>query len=95
MPQKKLSLAEVMGKSGADKASQGLRLEHLPDILGESMPELPRSPLGRHRLVRALQQRFGANFRSLPGIKDLVAEFDKDIEFERTVAKLGAIKYRR
>lgn len=91
---KKVSLAELMGKTAAEKGSGGLRLGQLPEILGDAMPELPRTAVGRHRLIRSLQQRFGPNFRSLPGIKDLVAEFDKDLEFERKVATLGAIKYK-
>lgn len=94
MSSKRLSLAELMGTV----ASQGggkLSLKQLPEILGESMPELPRSPVGRHRLIRALQQRFGRNFRSLPGVKDLVTEFDADIAFEGKVAAMRAIKLRR
>lgn len=92
---KQISLAELMGKSAADAGTKGLRLDQLPEILGNAMPELPRTAIGRHRLIRSLQQRFGSNFRSLPGIKDLVAEFDKDLEFERKIARLGEIKYKR
>ena len=92
---KKLSLAELMGKTAASRGQHGLTLESLPDILGESMPDLPKNPVGRHRLIRALQQRFGLNFRSLPGVKDLVEEFDREIDFEKKVASLGLIKYRR
>lgn len=92
MSGKKVSLAEIMGKSGASKGTD-LSLSHLPDLLGEGMPELPRNAVGRHRLVRALQQRFGANFRSLPGVKNLVKEFDSEIEFEGRVRKVSAVKY--
>jgi hypothetical protein len=88
---KRASLAELMGAQAANKTE--LRLSHLPEILGEAMPELPRTPVGRHRLIRALQQRFGANFRSLPGLKDLIKEFDDDLEFEKKIAKMQAIKY--
>ncbi len=95
MALKRASLAELMGKTASQSGTKGLRLEQLPDILGDGMPELPRNPVGRHRLVRSLQQRFGNNFRSLPGVKELVAEFDKDIEFERKIARLKAIKYER
>ena len=91
---RKLSLAELMGKV-ASSEKRGLKLSQLGEILGDSMPELPRNQVGRHRLIRALQQRFGHNFRSLPGVKDLVREFDDDLEFEKKVAKVQAIKYRR
>lgn len=92
---KKVSLAEMMGSAGANSAQGGMRLDSLPVILGDAMPELPRNAIGRHRLIRSLQQRFGPNFRSLPGIQDLVSEFDKDIEFERKCAHLKSIKYRK
>lgn len=84
----------MMGSYGAEKADS-MTLKNLPELLGDLMPELPKTQLGRHRLVRALHQRFGDNFRSLPGIKGLISEFDKDIEFERKVAKLGAIRLRK
>lgn len=83
-----------MGKTAADSGSRGLTLRQLPEILGDAMPDLPKSAVGRHRLIRSLQQRFGANFRSLPGIKELVCEFDKEMEFEKKIATLGAIKYK-
>jgi len=89
---RKTTLAELMGSKASDRSGR-LSLDQLPEILGDSMPELPRSPVGRHRLIRALQQRFGSNFRSLPGIKDLVDEFDKDMEFERKVAQMKTIRY--
>lgn len=93
MATKRASLAELMGSTAADSGK--LSLSKLPDILGEAMPELPRTPVGRHRLIRSLQQRFGPNFRSLPGLKDLIAEFDKDAEFEVKIAKLKAIRYNK
>ena len=93
MATKRASLAELRG-SAAGGAEHGLKLSQLPTILGEAMPELPRTAVGRHRLVRALQQRFGRNFRSLPGVKNLVEEFDKDLSFERKISHMQAIKYR-
>ncbi len=88
---RKATLAELMGKQGSDGK---LSLTHLPDLLGEAMPELPKSPVGRHRLIRSLQQRFGVNYRSLPGVKDLVEEFDREIAHAIRVAKIKAIKYK-
>lgn len=86
---KKVSLAELMGS----QASRGdLSLSKLPEILGEAMPELPRNSVGRHRLVRALQQRFGSNWRSLPGVKGLVKEFDDEVSIERRIAQIKQIR---
>lgn len=92
---KKVSLAELMGKDGAKSSQGGLTLEHLPQILGDGMPDLPRNALGRHRLVMALRQRFGDNFRSLPGISGLVSEFDGEVEHEKKIAKIRSIKVKR
>ena len=91
---KKVSLSELMGSKGAS-SSGSLSLDQLPDILGESMPELPRNNVGRFRLVRALQQRFGKNFRSLPGVSNLITEFDKDVELEDKISRLKKIKIKR
>ena len=93
MATKKASLAELMGSKAA--GSGGLSLKQLPDVLGDAMPELPRNAVGRYRLIRALQQRFGDNFRALPGVSGLVKEFDEDIKFESRVNMLKAIKYER
>ncbi len=56
------------------------------------MPELPRNSVGRHRLIRSLQQRFGPNFRTLPGVMGLVKEFDDDIKLEQRIGKLKALR---
>lgn len=88
---KKASLSELMGVAGAQNAGH-LSLSHLPQILGDAMPDLPRDQVGRYRLVRALQQRFGDNFRSLPGVSGLVDQFDKEIDVEHKIAKISAIK---
>lgn len=85
---KKVSLQELMGREG----SKGITLKDLSNILGDSMPDLPKNQVGRFRLVRALQQRFGSGFRNLPGVSDVVKEFDSDIEFEKTIMKLKKLK---
>lgn len=88
MSEKKLSLAELMGSSGA----QGMALSRLHEVLGHATPELPRNAVGRHRLMRALHQRFGPNFRSLPGVKDLVSQFDSEVDFEGKIQRMRQIK---
>lgn len=89
---KKVSLAELMGADASGSKGPGLTLSQLPKILGDAMPELPKNPLGRHRLIRSLQQRYGKNFRSLPGIKELVKQFDNEIEFEKKVAQMKNLR---
>lgn len=91
MSKSKVSLNEIMG-SKAGSAGGNLSLNDLPSILGESMPELPKNNVGRFRLVRALQQRFGKNFRSLPGVSNIIKEFDDDMAFEEKLARMKSIK---
>jgi hypothetical protein len=87
----KVSLNELMG-SGTK--GEDLKLSRLHEILGDAMPELPRNAVGRHRLVRALQQRFGRNFRSLPGVSGLVKEFDHETKFEQKLGQIRGIRYK-
>lgn len=78
---KPASLAELLGKSPGGKMS----VMDLPNLLGEKMPELPRNRIGKFRLGNALKMRFGAGYKNIPGIKDLIADFDKDVEAENIV----------
>lgn len=80
------TLGELIG--GASEMS----LTNLPEILGEKMPELPKTKVGRYRLVRALRHRFGDNYRNIPGVKGLIAEFDDDLRHEGVRKKLSGIK---
>lgn len=92
MSKGRTSLSEIMGKAGA--ASSGkLSLSHLPDILGDAIPEMPPNPIGKHRLVTALKQRFGEGFRNIPGVAGLITEFDEKIKYEQRLAALKQLKY--
>ena len=64
------TLGELLGDSS--EASE-MGLKDLPKLLGEKMPELPRDRVGKFRLVSALQQRFGQQFRNLPMIKNILS----------------------
>lgn len=88
---KRTSLSELMGSHAASQGGS-LSLEHLPQILGDAMPELPRNAVGRIRLIRSLKARFGPNFRALPGVSNIVRDFDQAIVHEGRIAKISAIK---
>lgn len=91
---RKATLAEIMGKGGAEK-NRSLGLSDLPELLGEGMPDLQMTRVGRVRLIRALKQRFGDGFRSVPGVSGILKEFDKEKDFNLTVAKMKGIRVRR
>lgn len=78
---RKATLNELMGKSGGTGKERKLTLADLPDILGERMPKIEYSPVGRMRLTAALRVRFGDNYRHLPGIENILHEFDKEARF--------------
>jgi hypothetical protein len=71
----------------------GMALNNIHEVLGHATPEMPRNAVGRHRLVRSLQQRFGPNFRSLPGVKDIMKQFDGEVDVEKRIAQLKQIRY--
>lgn len=90
------SLGEIMGKRGAELVgSKKLSFDDLPDLLGEGLPTIKFDRVGRFRLMNALKGRFGINYRNIPGIMDIVKDFDERVEFEDRVQKISQIKYER
>jgi hypothetical protein len=80
---KEPTMGELMGEGMEGKSHLGL--SDLPKILGEKMPELPRNRIGKHRLINALQMRFGPGFRNIPMISGLIKEFDQEVETENII----------
>lgn len=91
---KKVSLNELMGKS-AQQGEKKLTLDHLGDLLGERMPKLEFTPVGRFRLTSALRNRFGDNYRHLPGIDDIMKEFDGHADYNVKLQEMKMIKLGR
>lgn len=95
MSKGKASLAEIMGKRGSELGAKGITLDDLPELFGEAMPDLPKTAVGRYRLLRGLKARFGPNFRSLPGVSDVLKEFDGVLATEDRISKLKALRMPR
>ena len=89
---KNTSLGELMGGSGEKAKSRKLSLDDLNELLGERMPKLEFTPVGRFRLNQALRKRFGDDFKNLPGISDILSEFDKESKFNVTLQEMKMIK---
>lgn len=89
---KKATLNEIMGKSGAKAESRKLTLDDLGDLLGERLPKLEFTPVGRYRLTTALRNRFGDSYRNLPGITDILHEFDEEAKFKVKMAEMKMIR---
>ena len=82
---------EMMGSSGKELKGK-LTLDNLHEVMNERMPKLEYHPVGRLRLMTALRNRFGDNFRALPGMDEILSEFDKRADHNVAVQKMKMIK---
>ena len=85
---RKVSMNEILGKNAGPKIS----LDNLHEVLGEKMPRLPKNRVGRMRLIQALKNRFGSGFRNLPGVQEVMTDFDQNIKTQSTLNKMRMIK---
>lgn len=76
------SLGEIMGRKAEHAKQHGISFEDIKEILGEHAPQIEFHALGRVRLVKALKTRFGNNYRSVPGISELLRKFDQEAHTE-------------
>lgn len=83
--EKPASMNELMGEKNEGKAENDFGLADLHELLGEKMPELPVNRVGRYRLTQALKLRFGPGFRNIPGIKNILSQFDAKIADENVI----------
>lgn len=89
---KKASLNELMGSRGSSTKAKKLSLDDLGELLGEKMPKLEFHPVGRLRLTTALRNRFGDSYKNLPGIGDILKEFDKEVDFGIKLQKMKMLR---
>lgn len=78
---KPASLAELVG----EKAENDFEMKDLHKILGEKMPAMPFNRVGRYRLMNALKLRFGPGYKNIPGVNNILAEFDEHVATENVV----------
>jgi hypothetical protein len=91
----KASLKELMGSAGSSAKQRELSLSDLGDLLGEKLPELEFHPVGRLRLITALRNRFGDNYRNIPGVKNIMSQFDDEAKFNVKLQQLKQLKAKR
>lgn len=89
---KKTSVNELMGSGGERTKSKRLGLSDLSELLGEKMPKIDYTPVGRFRLQTALRNRFGEGYKNLPGIEDILKEFDGEASFNVKLTEMKMIK---
>jgi hypothetical protein len=88
----KASLNELMGGSGSEMRDRKLGLSDLPELLGDALPVIDKTPVGRLRLISALRNRFGDQYRNIPGVEDIMKEFDEDARFRVKLEEMKMIK---
>lgn len=89
---RKTNLNELMGSAGSTAKTRKLSLDDLGDILGEKMPKLEFHPVGRLRLTSALRNRFGDGYKNIPGIEDILKQFDDEASFRVRLEEMKMIK---
>lgn len=65
-----------------------INLAPIKEVLGEDIPDITPTPLGRYRLITALRQRFGENYRNIPSGRKLLEHFDSEHEYFRKLRKI-------
>lgn len=64
----------------------------LREILGDLTPRLEPTHRGRLRLIRALEARFGGNFRSYDVAHEALADFDEQVSHIRDYLRLKGVQ---
>jgi hypothetical protein len=54
-------------------------------LLGDSIPNIEPSPLGRYRLLQAFRNKFGATYRNTPGVEEAIQHFDNEYRYHRVL----------
>lgn len=53
----------------------------------KELAEVSAGPVGRFRLIKALQNKFGINFRTRPEAKEAIRSFDEQTKDRRTLVQ--------
>lgn len=63
-----------------------MKMDHAHAALGDFMPEIHATEIGKHRLHTALKNRFGENYKNIPQVKAAIHEFDEQRNYYKTLA---------
>lgn len=81
--------AHLLQHPGRPKAD----FQPIAHLLGDIMPQLMPGPQGRQRLVLALAQRFGENFRMNSAAQGALKHFEGETEKVRSWLKLQGVQH--
>ena len=86
MSRPKATVGEMLGAAGAELKGSRATIDDLPRLLGnDDIPDIPFNEMGRVRLIRALQKRFGSGFRSMQIANDIIRDFDEELQTRRAI----------
>lgn len=74
------TIGELIGKQ-----HKQVTPENLEEVMGLRMPSLSMDNVGKIRLLKAFRNRFGESFRNVPGVKEILTGFDKEIRLNRLI----------
>lgn len=58
-------------------------------LLGEDMPDITPTPLGRFRLISALKSKFGPSYRNYPQASEVLSHFDSEMSYFSKIREMG------
>ena len=63
-------------------------LKPFREVLGDRMPgNISFDNVGRFKLMRAMRDRFGANFRNVEKARELMSFFDREVRYREVLKK--------
>jgi hypothetical protein len=65
-----------------------MNLVPIKEVLGEDTPEITPTPLGRFRLVSALRNKFGDNYRNIPSARKALDHFDDEHDYFQKLRRI-------
>jgi hypothetical protein len=65
-----------------------MNLVPIKEVLGEDTPEISPTPLGRFRLVSALKNKFGDNYRNAPAARKALDHFDSEHDYFKKLRRI-------
>jgi hypothetical protein len=65
-----------------------MNLAPIKEVLGEDIPDITPTPLGRYRLVQSLKAKFGENYRNIPSARKVMDHFDSEHDYFSKLRKI-------
>lgn len=81
----------MLKRLAADPKTPRIDTAPIKSLLGELMPVMHASPVGRMRLVNALKHKFGENYKSFEEAKKVIDHFDGESEHIKNYLRIKGV----